>query len=560
MSLNIVELPYKYYPDPTKGKPVYLGYIYIGEPNTDPEVLINRKVVNMTGSCACPDEGTEISQPIRTSAGGVPEFNGSPVILSTDGNYSIKVLNSKGDQVYYAGNEGDSASEFATVAEMKATIAVFPQGKTLTTTTNKGSNKGGATYLVVTKADHDAQRGVTVVDEQWDHALTDGKVALFQMTGTHARIEQAGIYEGEDPVQAIRTGLKSVYFKKIKLEAGVEYPVSINWPNVGGFKTPISLSGVYQSLIGDGSILQLETNDLTGYNIVSNTGIECEVGGVIIRGDKDTHTGVTGEFGMGVANRGSIKAYMHDLVIENCWGDGWYEAGIAPNYFTKDTRAENITINNCRRNGWSLITAKGLRATNIEINDTAGTSPQVGLDIEPNTSTDELEDIIIDGIRTNRSASGGITAYMGGWTGSIPNRKVLGVTIKNHISTDDQIAFTATKLFTQVGGELISGHITLIDPVAIRSKVGPYVMRDWTAAHPIDVNLVRPKLIDCNEVANTSTLNSAAFVSYRLSGDLGNDDTLSGFNVESPSIMSTDANYNSLTVFNLTISTQQYPT
>ena len=104
MSLNIVELPYKYYPDPTRNKPVCLGYIYVGEPNTDPEVLINRKVVNMTGSCVCPNEGTEISQPIRTSAGGIAVFKGDPVVLHTAGNYSIKVLNSKMEQVYYDGN------------------------------------------------------------------------------------------------------------------------------------------------------------------------------------------------------------------------------------------------------------------------------------------------------------------------------------------------------------------------------------------------------------------------------------------------------------------------
>ena len=107
MSKNIVELPYKYYPDPTKGKPVYLGYIYIGEPNTDPEVVINQKQVTMSESCTCSDGSTPIAQPIRTGAGGVPEFNGSSIALFTEGNYSIKVLNSKGDQVYYSGNVRD---------------------------------------------------------------------------------------------------------------------------------------------------------------------------------------------------------------------------------------------------------------------------------------------------------------------------------------------------------------------------------------------------------------------------------------------------------------------
>ena len=43
-----------------------------------------------------------IPQPIRTSAGGVPTLNGSAVQLVVDGEHSIKVLNNRSEQVYYA--------------------------------------------------------------------------------------------------------------------------------------------------------------------------------------------------------------------------------------------------------------------------------------------------------------------------------------------------------------------------------------------------------------------------------------------------------------------------
>jgi len=101
MSEMIVELPYKYYPDPTRDKPVYLGSIFIGEPDTDPEIEINQKAVTISEGCLA--GGVVIEQPILTSAGGVPVYNGSPVSLLTDGEYSIKVLNNKGEQVYYNG-------------------------------------------------------------------------------------------------------------------------------------------------------------------------------------------------------------------------------------------------------------------------------------------------------------------------------------------------------------------------------------------------------------------------------------------------------------------------
>ena len=96
---NEVRLPYDYYPDPTRGRPVFNGYIYVGVPDTDPEVPSNRlqvKAVQESGITVV------IAQPIRTGAGGVPTLNGSSVQLQTSGEYSIKVLDHLGAQVYYA--------------------------------------------------------------------------------------------------------------------------------------------------------------------------------------------------------------------------------------------------------------------------------------------------------------------------------------------------------------------------------------------------------------------------------------------------------------------------
>lgn len=96
---NEVRLPYDYYPDPTRGRPVFNGFIYIGKADTDPQVASNRLVVR-----AFQENGTSvpIPQPIRTGAGGVPTLNGSSVQLQVSGEYSIKVLDHLGAQVYYA--------------------------------------------------------------------------------------------------------------------------------------------------------------------------------------------------------------------------------------------------------------------------------------------------------------------------------------------------------------------------------------------------------------------------------------------------------------------------
>jgi hypothetical protein len=98
-ALNNVALPFQYYPDPTRGRPVFNGSIYVGAPDTDPQIIGNQVQVK-----AFQEDGGSVSiaQPIQTGAGGVPMLNGSPVQLQVDGEYSLKVLNSSGAQVYYA--------------------------------------------------------------------------------------------------------------------------------------------------------------------------------------------------------------------------------------------------------------------------------------------------------------------------------------------------------------------------------------------------------------------------------------------------------------------------
>ena len=100
---NIVTLGYEYFPDPTQGRPVSNGSIYIGVPDGDPaNVPSDRKSVSIIQ-----EDGVSVpvSQPINTGAGGVPLYNGSPVLIQTTGNYSLAVLNNQGSQVYYTPNQ-----------------------------------------------------------------------------------------------------------------------------------------------------------------------------------------------------------------------------------------------------------------------------------------------------------------------------------------------------------------------------------------------------------------------------------------------------------------------
>ncbi|MAO21797.1 MAG: hypothetical protein CMJ25_13700 [Phycisphaerae bacterium] len=103
--MSVVDFSIPYFPDPTKGRPVFNGGIYIGEPDLDPKIEINQKQVYYIlegGSLVAAD------QPISTSAGGVPVYNGQYVTLDVEGSYSLRVDDKLGAQVYYVANTADS--------------------------------------------------------------------------------------------------------------------------------------------------------------------------------------------------------------------------------------------------------------------------------------------------------------------------------------------------------------------------------------------------------------------------------------------------------------------
>ena len=99
MATNRVILPYQYYPDPTRGRPVFFGSIYIGEVDKDPEVYPVQAFVAQENGPIVP-----IDQPINTGAGGVILVDGSPAIIVVDGDYSMRVRDQQGAEVYYVPN------------------------------------------------------------------------------------------------------------------------------------------------------------------------------------------------------------------------------------------------------------------------------------------------------------------------------------------------------------------------------------------------------------------------------------------------------------------------
>lgn len=171
-------------------------------------------------------------------------------------------------------------------------------------------------------------------------------------------------------------------------------------------------------VIINGTITMLP-NDFTSYYIVELKGdnIQLHGKGEII-GDKQTHTGSKGEWGMGVVLRNSKNIHIYDLTIRDCWGDCIYIG----------TSSENIKIDNCtlingRRQGISITSANGVYISNCNISEVKGTAPQYGIDIEPNRG-ETVDNVIIENVKVF-NCFGGILTY-----GKAENARIGTVTLK----------------------------------------------------------------------------------------------------------------------------------
>jgi hypothetical protein len=107
MALTRVDPGLQNFPDFTRNQQLANAKIYVGVPGLDPTIPANQYQIYFVQ-----ENGNEVAvpQPVRTSAGGIPTYNGSPVqIAVAENTYSLKVLNSANSQIYYFPDSGHLA-------------------------------------------------------------------------------------------------------------------------------------------------------------------------------------------------------------------------------------------------------------------------------------------------------------------------------------------------------------------------------------------------------------------------------------------------------------------
>jgi hypothetical protein len=153
-------------------------------------------------------------------------------------------------------------------------------------------------------------------------------------------------------------------------------------------------------LVVNGNIL-LIPNDLKKCHIINVSGNNIKISGNgMIKGDKHTHTGKSGEWGMGINLSKAHHIKLYGLNISDCWGDCIYVGNEST-----DIEICNCKLDNGRRQGISITSADTVYIKDCVISNVYGTAPEYAIDIEPNKGQ-TVSNVRIKGVTVNNCIGG----------------------------------------------------------------------------------------------------------------------------------------------------------
>ncbi len=117
------------------------------------------------------------------------------------------------------------------------------------------------------------------------------------------------------------------------------------------------------------------------------------------------------EWRMGISLRACTNVQLHGLTIRETGGDGVY-IGAVGDVPCRDIVIKDLICSNNHRQGLSVISVDGLVVENCLFADTDGTKPFGGVDIEPNSATCVIANIVVRNCVARNNVGGGFQVYL----------------------------------------------------------------------------------------------------------------------------------------------------
>ncbi|GAA3413668.1 right-handed parallel beta-helix repeat-containing protein [Paenibacillus hodogayensis] len=222
---------------------------------------------------------------------------------------------------------------------------------------------------------------------------------------------------------AIGNGNVTVYIPK------GTYMIRADATSVGQLSAGIQAKDNTTIVISPSAVLKAlpaATPRYTIINVFGKTNVTIEGGGKI-RGERNEHSGTTGQWGYGIAIGGSDHVLVRDLHIADCWGD----ASVVGYYLTQSNAARNITFQNVycdnnRRQGISVTCAENVRIESCTFANTHGQAPEHGIDLEPDPGS-FVRRVTVANCLFQNNAGGSFT--MNGTLGAVETIEFVGNTL-----------------------------------------------------------------------------------------------------------------------------------
>lgn len=235
------------------------------------------------------------------------------------------------------------------------------------------------------------------ISHSWEYKSIPKKFRISVSDLEYERVRKVKFHSGVDLSKYLPRGYRkdgSVDYLAY-LQRGVDENKVIILPNF-----PILINGAglklrsnTKVLFQKNSKLIVEKNSKESYYAMNLDNISnVEIFFAKLEGDRNIHLGLKGEWGMGLFIRSAQDVLIHKCDISDFWGDGIYigeENGVPCN----SINIYGAFLDNNRRNGISIISAKNFTMSNSVISNTNGTSPEYGIDIEPNDSQNRLDGV-----------------------------------------------------------------------------------------------------------------------------------------------------------------------
>jgi pectate lyase len=141
-------------------------------------------------------------------------------------------------------------------------------------------------------------------------------------------------------------------------------------------------------------------------NVVDVRNVRLSGYGAVLRMNKTEYK--TGEYRHCVFIAGSTNVQIEGLTCADAGGDGFYISGSEKKSFSENVTIAGVKADGSKREGLTVISARNLMVRKSSFTHTSGVIPQGGIDIEPESANDRIENIRIEENVTEANAGDGI--------------------------------------------------------------------------------------------------------------------------------------------------------